>query len=373
MGTARSDLTATLLPNNEILLVGGCLGPQAYFYDGGFFGCLEATPKVELYKPTDAKTATIEDLPDAPRARLRHAAAYAEGKVFIFGGRNATDTIIQEIDVFDVTSKTWSTLADPWTDATSDLASFVLSDGKIVHLAGGYDQNYVQSSDQLVSFNAELEEFDTDLRTKMDQSRGDAIATVIDDIAYIFGGFSTDDFCSPLEHVEKYDITSDSWTELAELQEGRGDKGVAAVKYDGEDFVAVFGGETKKDLSCNDGPPPSVEFPSPPPASSISVPIRAIEMYSPSEDKWTKLTETMPQDLFRFATVALTFPGDDSSTVFTFGGQGLMSDESPFQHSTTEAVFSATLTDRPDTTNTGVVSMASAAMVLAASMVSVFL
>ena len=81
------------------------------------------------------------------------------------------DEIIQEIDYYDVSKKEWATVPEGWMTATSDLASFVLSDGKIVHVAGGYDQTYAAASDELLSFNAETMKFETKLRKKMDQCK----------------------------------------------------------------------------------------------------------------------------------------------------------------------------------------------------------
>lgn len=338
MTVARSDMTATLINDNSILIVGGCLGPQSYDPEGGYFYCASGTAKTELFTPESPTKATVTVLDDAPRVRQRHTAEYVDGKVWLFGGRDDNDEIVKEIDYFDVSTMTWGTVVTPWDDATSDLASFVLSDKRYVHIAGGYDQNYT-ATDSLALFDTTSMIFTAE-KTEMDIERGDATAVVVDNEAYMFAGFTHTDFCNPLENVEKYSPQDNSWTPLPKLDEGRGDKGVTVVNYGGYEYVAIFGGEIQKHESC--GRRRDV----PPPFYTVSVVSKSIEFYSPLDNKWHKVQEEMPRALFRFPVVSVNLKGEDHSTVFAFGGQGPLTATAPFQHETTSKVISVSLTDR---------------------------
>ena len=95
--------------------------------------CTAITGATHKYTPTDD---SYQAMPDAPRSRYRHAAAAVGGRIFLLGGVDLTDSIIPQVDVFDTTTATWSTLSNEMPNATTDLSAFA-HDGKI-YVVGGF-------------------------------------------------------------------------------------------------------------------------------------------------------------------------------------------------------------------------------------------
>ena len=87
---------------------------------------------------------------DAPRARYRHAAANINNKLYLTGGRDVTDTIVSEIDVYDPSTDTWEANAYIWATAVSDQGAFGYNGD--IYIAGGWDSTYTPT-DQLVKYN----------------------------------------------------------------------------------------------------------------------------------------------------------------------------------------------------------------------------
>jgi Kelch motif len=96
----QSDMTATLNPDDgKIYIAGGCVSPTGSIYNEKS-QILQCNQDTDLLYSFDPATNTFQNLPRLPRNRFRHAAAIANGKLFLIGGRTAIDDIlIPEIDV----------------------------------------------------------------------------------------------------------------------------------------------------------------------------------------------------------------------------------------------------------------------------------
>lgn len=97
---AISDHTAVLGSDGLIYIAGGCDNPDGNIFveDGNssFFECPSISSSFYAFDPA---TNEVMDLPDLPRQRYRHGAVAIQNHIFLVGGRDAEDVLIQEIDV----------------------------------------------------------------------------------------------------------------------------------------------------------------------------------------------------------------------------------------------------------------------------------
>jgi len=86
--------------NGYIIITGGCDDPLGNQRDPAvsmnLFFCTSVTSSTFKFDPFQS---TITEMAQAPHARYRHAAAVANGKLFVFGGRDVNDTLVHAIDV----------------------------------------------------------------------------------------------------------------------------------------------------------------------------------------------------------------------------------------------------------------------------------
>lgn len=282
----RSDHTATAW-GDYVIVAGGCIGNQTC--EGDYCDCSVFTNTAELYNIT-SNSWTL--LPVMPRNRTRHVAAVVSNKLYVFGGRNQTDDLIPQVDVYDPAQNSWSTHSALWNAATSDLAAFVF--GNTIYATGGYDASYA-SVRSVYSFSPLAANPTWTLSAKtMNLSRGDMCASVVGTKAYLIGGFQGDDFCTPLNKLEIYDSVTDSWSLGGPMKHSRGDKACGTL----HNRFHIIGGETK-DANC----------------SKYSILDTDIEVYDPNTSSFSD-EAPLPEGRFRFAAATV---GD---TLYIFGGQG---------------------------------------------------
>lgn len=277
--------------NDKVYIFGGCDGDQIGYV------CPSINTDVLIYDPAANTYETLAGV--LPNDRYRHAAATVGTKIYLLGGRDLNDDIVEVVDVFDTSDNTWS-VSFEWTSAQSDNMAFVL-DGK-VYAIGGYDAAY-EAQDETDIFDPDegwiLGSAHTTIAA-MTAARGDfAVVQGDDDLVYAFGGWSdANGFCVPLTSAEVYDPAADTWTALPDLAVGRGDK--AAGLLHGRVFAV--GGEGK--ASCDDDGVPTTA-------------VTDVEVYDPEADDsaWEVVAE-LPEEAFRFA--AATW----QHTIYVFGGQG---------------------------------------------------
>eukprot|EP00929_Paragymnodinium_shiwhaense_P053975 TRINITY_DN27056_c0_g1_i1.p1 TRINITY_DN27056_c0_g1~~TRINITY_DN27056_c0_g1_i1.p1 ORF type:complete len:391 (-),score=72.86 TRINITY_DN27056_c0_g1_i1:366-1538(-) len=296
---ARSDMTAS--PHGDaIFLIGGCVKDQewAVFPWGGSYACggglaSAVTGRTTAYYPA---TNTHKNLTDAPRARYRHAAAVVDGKIYLLGGVDGTDTVVKEVDVYNIATGAWTTLSTPWANATTDVAAF--AHGGKIYAVGGYVVPAWEAVTTTYIFNpAGVGAGAWSVGPALKQGRGDTFATVIGDSAFVIGGFHHgNNFEFPLETMERLDLAVPvlEWKSREAMEVARGDKAVAAI----HGLVHVVGGESKN----KDG---------------HSVALSDVEVYDPESNAW-KAGGAIPSKRFRFTAA----PHGES--IFIFGGQGYL-------------------------------------------------
>ena len=342
-----SDHTATR-SGDIVYLAGGCDAELGNLWDeeAKLFLCLSLSQSLFGYNIiTDT---VIDDLPDMPIPRYRHAAVAANNKIWLVGGRDANDTLIEQVDVrttcipgctkeklalmpllplfsfvylisygicyprpkqvFDIGSSTWLTVGNlPEDYLTSDNTGFGYQNR--AYFIGGFGVNYTALSTvfSLDGSDPNPIESITD-HAPLNVERGD-IAAAIDAPSgnvLVAGGFThTNDFCEPHTHAELYNIAADEWTEVAPLEYGRADK--AMVHLEGEDGIFyAMGGERQVMGFCDLDVQPE--------PGERTIPIDQVERYDQSTDTWTTVSD-LPLHRFRFPAVA------EGNDIYSFGGQ----------------------------------------------------
>jgi hypothetical protein len=273
-----------------------------------------------------------------PRERYRHAAAVIGTKVYLLGGRDLNDDIIEEVDVFDTSDRTWTTSWE-WTSAQSDNDAFVRNGA--IYAVGGYDASYEAKDDTDILVPSEgwtLGSAHTTIAA-MTVTRGDfAVVQGNGDLVYAFGGWSdSNGFCTPLASAEVYDPSADTWTAIGDLAVARGDK--ASGLLHGRIFAV--GGESK--ASCDD---------------DVSV-VTDVEVYAPDSDTW-EVVGDLPESAFRFASATWRH------TIYVFGGQKTARFCTKY-NATCNELINATwgFTESYDHSNDGLSAGATAGVVLA--------
>jgi len=290
MPTPRSDLSAVVVNDAFILAAGGCLS-QICPSDQSYCSCQSVTSALEAFHPSNNSWVTLAPL---PRPRFRHGAALIKSKMYLVGGRDVNDTLLTQVDVYDIPSNTWTTDSSlTWAQATSDFV--LVSSGVNLYAIGGYDSNYDTLNSTCVG-NTLTGIWDCNTFPKMNEGRGDACGVMVGDEMYVVGGFSDVNFCNALDSLEVYNFDTGKWTVEARLDYPRADSACAALHGD----FHVVGGEIKDQVQdCN----------------KYDIPVSHVEYYLISNSTWLEETP-LPDSRFRFAGVAC------SGSVILIGGQG---------------------------------------------------
>lgn len=289
MPKALSDMSATVVGTSTVIVVGGCDEAQLScdWYPGCTY-CPSLSTRTYAYDAGDDRWRTLMD---HPRERYRHAAAYANDKLYVGGGRDLADLVLAEVDVYDVLLNTWTTLAQA-SVPRSDLAAFSFEGS--VYFWGGYDQNYTTLDSGIAIGGGKL------MLPSLKERRGDFGIVVSNErnVAHAVGGWSDADWCNPLSSVEWMDLNEETWTwrSTAKLAVARGDK--AAAEING--VVHVVGGEHNNNCTTPSEPVSDVE--------ALRGDVRSAAFWEPVDE--------IPEPRFRTAAAAI-----DETHVFLFGGQ----------------------------------------------------
>jgi len=182
-----------------------------------------------------------------------------------------------------------------------------------MYVVGGYEQNYAAMA---TTFRIPASSFEDGLSTEvvgsMNEARGDIHAVIVDDLAYITGGYTHDDgeggFCVPHSSTERYNVKKDMWKTIDDLENGRADK--ALVSLNGH--IYALGGETKEKSLCTGD------------VSEYTMALNDVEILEDAHmdsSKWEVVSDT-PARVFRFTGAA----HPPTNSIFTFGGQNFYSD-----------------------------------------------
>jgi len=293
---ARSDHTADVVSNGTqklIVVFGGCVSANTCPVSLDSCFCTQITSKTTAFDP---ERGTWFELTSAPVARYRHMSAAIGSLLFVFGGRDLNDNIINDVHVFNLTSNSWD-VSTSWLNATSDGTSFVYNG--TIFAVGGYDAIYDASNATWIFRPLSSSPLWVDgLVAPMKMPRGDSCSAIVNGVGYVLGGWTDGNFCTPLAEVEGYNFQTNTWSVKAVMRVGGGDKSCSGL----HNQLHVFGGE-QKDVNC----------------SRISTPVTDVEVYDSTANTWTIETSLNPPR-FRFAAVDWV-SSNGAEKLFIFGGQ----------------------------------------------------
>lgn len=146
MNGERTSHTATLLPNGDVLVVGGLT--QIYYY-GSCSWNLRSISSAEIYDPETGKWVSMSPM---HTVRSGHKSTLLpNGKVLVAGGKDYVDQCgvafhaysLNSAEIFDPVSGSWD-LTYSMNNSRTDFSSALLPNGYVL-IEGGYYENYPTS------------------------------------------------------------------------------------------------------------------------------------------------------------------------------------------------------------------------------------
>ncbi|CAG9466707.1 unnamed protein product [Pedinophyceae sp. YPF-701] len=229
-------------------------------------------------------------LASMPEPRMRYAAALFDGKVYVIGGYDATETQKDTTYVYDIAANTW-TAGPPLSLGTRGDSCAAVVRGRL-YVVGGFDASFTPlASVERLSEDGERWERVADMPTP----RGDLQCAEAGGELVAVGGwndvtledFTPDSFVTATESFD-----GSRWQVRAPMRYARGDH--ALVRVPGDRLVAL-GGETHFE------------------GRRTEVSLHAVEEYDFASDSWIQLA---PMTQSRFRALAAYADG----AVHVFGG-----------------------------------------------------
>jgi WD40 repeat protein len=246
LATARSEHTATLLPNGKVLVVGGAGGSNPD-------GTTTYLASAELYDPANGTWTATGSL--ATARGIHTATLLPNGKVLVAGGQGTNNAPMASAELYDPATGTWTATGSLSTARVSHTAT-LLTNGKVL-VVGNFDGSGFTPA------TAEL--YDpasgswTATGSTLAAPRGRHTATLLPNgKVLIAGGHFRGD---PLTSAELYDPTTGTWTATGRLAVGR-EFHTATLLPNGK--VLAAGGR-----------------------GSFDIPLASAELYDPANGTWT--------------------------------------------------------------------------------------
>ncbi len=229
--TARYYATSSVL-NGKIYVIGG----------------VDANNKVvdllEVYDPT-ANSWTTPVTTGNMVPRYLHSASVINGKIYLIGGMNVYDPI-KIIDIFDPSTNSWTSIQpEDFLGRLSHTASVVNDKIYIIGGEGGNAFSY-----EVEIFDPSTQTWDIPATSGTFTHRKFLTSSVVNGIIYVIGGY---DWSNSMSTIEAFDPTTNTWaTPTAEgLAKSRG---LSSVVMDNKIFVigGAYGGTPVYDLNIFD-------------------------------------------------------------------------------------------------------------------------
>jgi N-acetylneuraminic acid mutarotase len=222
-GGGRASLASAVGPDGRIYAIGG--------YDSGF----NILDRVEAYDTSTNTWTTVAPMPGGGR-RVLAAATGPDGRIYAIGGIDSSK-ILNRVEAYDTTTNTWTTVAPMPGGARAFLAAATGPDGRIYAIGG---------SDGTADL-ARVEAYDTRSNTWTTLApmpgggRGLLVAaTGPDGRIYAIGGSNGPGGSGPLDTVEAYNVSSNTWTTALGMAAGARNFLAGATGPDGR--VYAIGG-----------------------------------------------------------------------------------------------------------------------------------
>jgi len=218
MGISRYG-GAMFIYNNVLYIVGGMTRT----------GVTSAVEKIDLSTLTRSYGASM------PEPRAHFGFGLIGSKFYVLGGLDRGGMPRNTIFVYDIANNSWSTLSATLPKNIAYCASAVL--GSIIYIIGGIDDQGNILKDTYA--------FDTSSNTvttkaSMNTARQNHACAVLSNKIYCFGG---DDGSNPLQSIEVYDPSTNTWTRLNVLLP-KGVTGLTAlpITYQQKNYILLLGG-----------------------------------------------------------------------------------------------------------------------------------
>lgn len=196
MKSPRNGHTATLLPNGKVLVVGGSGGP------GG-----PALASAELY---DAASNTWSTAASMANPRIHHTAVLLwNGKVLVIGGSGQ----IAGGEVYDPGTNTWAAVAAPTNEPRPmGPTAIQLPEGHVV-IVGGANGGTVTASSEVWVYDPHTGLMGTDRFHTLGGGRNFATATLLGNGSVLYaGGQDSTNPAAALATTDIYDVAMDGCT-----------------------------------------------------------------------------------------------------------------------------------------------------------------
>ena len=272
MASARAFHTATLLPNDTLLVTGGN-GPD------------QALASTELFDPILKQWSSGPLLPDG---QVLHAATLLPGgRLLITGGYSASGEFLDSTSIYGPSNR-WTPSVDGEQQFGHQLTATLLPTGEVLVAGGQYGQSAHGVSTR---YNPDAGSWRPASSTgEMNVRRAGHSATLLANGQVLLAGGMADSGGMPLLNVELYDPALETWTRVSSMKGPRSDH-TATLLSDGK--VLVAGGKfTNNSLH------------------------KSCELYDPATQKWSEFFP--PTDEWRSNHTATLLP---SGKVLLAGGE----------------------------------------------------
>jgi hypothetical protein len=192
---------------------------------------------------------------------------------------------------------------------TSDHACFADKSSSFLYVAGGYNATYgtLDTTFRIDTSAVDNPTLTVEQMSPLIEARGDIFAASDNNFAYICGGFTdANNFCAPLTSAEKYEFSTNTWTNLPPLVNERGE--IVMVESNGDIFA--MGGERQIEDIC--------DLTGTTDPGELTVGVEIVQVLN--DGGWSVI-DGFDDHKFRFA--AVSFDG----LIYAFGGQAAWDDE----------------------------------------------
>ena len=195
----RRGSAGAVVYNGKIYIAGGI--------EGGHGSPATAFKWFDEYDPVTGQWKVLQD---APRERDHYHAVLHNGKMYLVGGRDTSDSsilakTISEVDVYDFNSGSWSTLSANIPTPRGGTSS-ILYRGEIL-VIGGESGNQTLAYNTNEAFNPDNQSWRT--LSPLNVGRHGTQATVLNDAVYIAAGAAQVGGSPELDSIERYQDSSE--------------------------------------------------------------------------------------------------------------------------------------------------------------------
>jgi N-acetylneuraminic acid mutarotase len=202
MASARGQLGLCKLPDDQLYATGGLTSGEVIL----------AT--VERYDPDLDIWSTA---PSLPRPRWAHCACAVGNAIYVLGGlehhqdEEGTQETVNSVLKFDCRMQTWSEIA-PMTEGRDNAGACVL--GSDIYIIGGRNgKDDMQATSTTYRFSTETNEWAT--LAPMPEVRSVHSVSVLDNLIYVIGGMDSDD--NRMNSVHRFDPMANLWSAVAPM------------------------------------------------------------------------------------------------------------------------------------------------------------